>query len=74
MENANRYSERSMLSIEQIFIITATLLLLGVVASKASSKLGVPALLLFLLIGIPAGSEGPGRIPTMQARLNLSGL
>ncbi len=52
-----------MLSIEQILIIVAILLAMGVVASKASSKLGVPALLLFLLIGILAGSEGPGRIP-----------
>ncbi len=61
-----------MLSIEQILIITATLLLLGVVASKASSKLGVPALLLFLLVGMLAGSEGPGRIPFDNASLTQS--
>jgi cell volume regulation protein A len=61
-----------MLTIEQILIIAAILLLLGVVASKASSKLGVPALLLFLLIGMLAGSEGPGRIPFDNAGLAQS--
>ncbi|QHS51738.1 potassium/proton antiporter [Edaphobacter sp. 12200R-103] len=61
-----------MLTIEQILIIMAILLALGVVASKASSKLGVPALLLFLLIGILAGSEGPGRIPFDNAGLAQS--
>ncbi len=68
----SRYSGPDMLSIEQLLIITATLLLLGVVASKASSKLGVPALLLFLLVGILAGSEGPGRIPFDNASLAQS--
>lgn len=61
-----------MLTIEQLVIIMAILLFLGVVASKASSKLGVPALLLFLLIGILAGSEGPGRIPFDNAALAQS--
>src|SRR4051812_17073634 len=50
-------------SIEETFIVTGVLLLLAALASKASSKLGIPALLLFLLIGMVAGSEGPGRIP-----------
>lgn len=61
-----------MISIDEILIVAATLLLLGVVASKASSKLGVPALLLFLLIGMLAGSEGPGRIPFDNPRLAQS--
>lgn len=50
------------LSIEQIFLGTATLLLISVVASKASEYLGVPSLLLFLVIGMLAGSEGPGGV------------
>ncbi|MDQ4144389.1 MAG: potassium/proton antiporter [Actinomycetota bacterium] len=40
----------------------AVLVLLGVVVSKVSTRLGVPALLLFLLLGMAAGSEGLGGI------------
>lgn len=50
------------LSIEVIFLAAAVLLVLSVVASKFSDRFGVPALLLFLLIGILAGSEGLGGI------------
>jgi potassium/hydrogen antiporter len=50
------------LPIEPILAATAVLLLVGVIASKASSQTGVPGLLLFLAIGMLAGSEGPGRI------------
>lgn len=42
--------------------MVAVRLLLGVVASKTSGRLGVPALLFFLVIGMLAGSEGPGGI------------
>jgi len=38
------------------------LLLASVLASKASERLGVPALLMFLFVGMLAGSEGPGGI------------
>jgi len=48
--------------IEQILIISALLLLFSVVASKASQTIGIPALLLFLVIGMLAGSEGIGGI------------
>ncbi|HEX6418864.1 MAG TPA: potassium/proton antiporter [Acidimicrobiales bacterium] len=40
----------------------ALLILLGVVASKVSARLGVPAVLLFLVVGMLAGSEGIGGI------------
>lgn len=40
----------------------ALLVFFSVFASKASDKLGVPALLVFLLIGMLAGSEGMGKI------------
>src|SRR3989338_8136094 len=49
-------------SIEYIFLVTSVLLFLSILASKVSFKLGIPALLLFLLIGILAGSDGPGGI------------
>ena len=51
-----------MLTTEQIFIIIAVLLLASVFASKASGRLGVPALLLFLIVGMLAGSDGIGQI------------
>jgi cell volume regulation protein A len=51
-----------MAPIESLLLLVAVLLLLGVVASKTSGQLGVPALLLFLVIGMLAGSEGPGGI------------
>ncbi|MBI3896230.1 MAG: cation:proton antiporter, partial [Acidobacteria bacterium] len=58
-----------MIPIEQILIAVSVLLLIAVLASKASSRLGVPSLLLFLLLGMLAGSEGPGGIPFDDARL-----
>jgi cell volume regulation protein A len=51
-----------MTSIEYILTGAAVLLLLSIVASKASGKIGVPALLIFLLVGMLAGSDGPGGI------------
>lgn len=50
------------LTIEYLLLAASGLLLLSVIASKASGRLGVPALLLFLLIGMLAGSDGPGGI------------
>ena len=58
-----------MIPIEQLLIAASVLLLVAVLASKASSRLGVPSLVLFLLIGMLAGSEGPGGIPFDDARL-----
>jgi cell volume regulation protein A len=47
---------------EHLLLAASVLLLVSVIASKTSGRLGVPALLLFLVIGMVAGSEGPGGI------------
>lgn len=57
---------------EVILLGTALILFLGVVASKLSDYLGVPALLLFLALGMLAGSEGPGGIYFDDNRLAQS--
>ena len=46
----------------EIFL-AGVLLLLGVLSSKFSARLGVPVLVVFLALGMLAGSEGIGRIP-----------
>lgn len=48
--------------LETILLGGAILLTLSVLASRLSSKFGVPALLIFLGLGMLAGSEGPGGI------------
>lgn len=46
------------LSIENIILIGSGLLLMSIIAGKATYKLGIPTLLLFLTIGMLAGSDG----------------
>jgi cell volume regulation protein A len=50
------------MSFEFILIIAASLLLISVLVSKISDRSGIPALLLFLGIGMLAGSDGLGGI------------
>jgi potassium/hydrogen antiporter len=44
------------------FVVAAVLLLLSILASKLSARLGVPALLFFLVVGMLAGADGLGGI------------
>jgi cell volume regulation protein A len=52
-----------------VLLVGGILLLLSVVSSKASGRLGVPVLVLFLAIGMLAGSEGIGGIYFDDAQL-----
>lgn len=49
-----------MFVIDTSILIAGVLLLVGIVSSKISARLGVPVLVLFLLVGMLAGSEGLG--------------
>lgn len=49
-------------STENIILIGSILLIASILASKTSYKLGIPVLILFLGIGMLAGSEGIGKI------------
>lgn len=57
---------------ETLLLILSLLLLSSIIASKTSGKLGVPALILFLGIGMLAGSEGIGGIPFENAQFAQS--
>lgn len=49
-------------SVESILIVGSFLLFVSILASKISTKIGVPTLLIFLAIGMLAGSDGIGGI------------
>lgn len=58
-----------MFIIDTLILVTGILLLLGIVSSKLSTRMGMPVLVLFLLVGMLAGSEGIGRIDFEDYRL-----
>lgn len=51
------------MNIEHVLLGVSLLLFISILAGKSSFRLGLPTLLIFLIIGMLAGSEGLGRIP-----------
>lgn len=47
---------------ENILLLGSVLLFISIISSKTSFRIGIPTLLLFLIIGMLAGSDGPGGI------------
>ena len=47
---------------ELIILGAAALVVISILSNKVSGRLGVPALLIFIVVGMLAGSEGPGGI------------
>jgi potassium/hydrogen antiporter len=50
------------ITIENILFVGSILLLISIIAGKTSYRFGIPTLILFLAIGMLAGSDGIGRI------------
>ncbi len=51
-----------MMPVNTLILLTGLLLLLGIASSKVSARLGLPVLVLFLVVGMLAGTEGIGGI------------
>ena len=60
------YDWRAVNQLEHTFLFLSALVICSVVASKASSRLGIPSLLLFLLIGVGVGPHGLGQISALS--------
>ena len=58
-----------MFVVDTLILISGVLLLLGIASSKLSVRLGIPVLVLFLLLGMLAGSEGLGGLEFEDYRL-----
>lgn len=58
-----------MFLVDTLILVTGLLLILGLVSSKVSTRLGMPVLVFFLLVGMLAGSEGIGGLEFEDYRL-----
>ena len=56
------------IGVDNILLIGSILLLISIIAGKTTSRLGVPTLIFFLIVGILAGSEGIGGIHFENAK------
>lgn len=61
-----------MFSLEVLLLLISTLIIASLVIARISNNLGVPILLLFLGVGMIAGSEGPGGIYFDDAKMAQS--
>ncbi|HQM27685.1 MAG TPA: potassium/proton antiporter [Syntrophorhabdus sp.] len=61
-----------MIPVEYILLIGSLLIIVSIGIARLSENFGVPSLLLFLGIGMLAGSEGPGRIYFDDAHISQS--
>ncbi|MCA1321195.1 potassium/proton antiporter [Bacillus tianshenii] len=59
----------SSFNIDYFILLSAMLLIVGVVTTKFSTRLGVPALILFILVGMITGSDGLGIISFDNAKM-----
>jgi potassium/hydrogen antiporter len=51
-----------MFLVDRLILLGGVLLLVGVVSSKFSTRIGLPVLVVFLAVGMLAGEDGPGGI------------
>jgi cell volume regulation protein A len=58
-----------MFPVDRLILIAGLGLVAAIAASRLSNRVGVPGLVLFLLVGMLAGSEGVGGIPFEDYRL-----
>lgn len=54
----------------EIILVGSLLMLLAILASSLSARFGAPLLLVFLVLGMLAGEDGPGGIPFDDANLS----